>query len=76
MSMNQDGVLSLHGGESFLTERESDAFQVLHGTVHVYIVPIKQGRPGRRSFLYQAEEREVLPAVASRDPKYLALIPI
>ena len=70
MRMNQDGVLSLHGGESFLTERESDAFQVLHGTVLVYIVPIKQGRPGRRSFLYQAEEREVLPAFACRDLEY------
>lgn len=62
--------ISLKGGETFITQNKSDAFRVLSGAVLVYIVPVKNDTPGRRSFIYEASAGEVLPGFCYRDMEY------
>lgn len=63
-------AISLKGGEVYLTRSETTAYKVVEGTVLMYIVPLKNGQPGRRSFIYQAEQGEVIPSFAYRDIEY------
>ncbi len=65
-----DNLISLKGGETYITNSETNAYKVLEGTVLVYVVPIKNGKPGRRSFIYQAESNEVIPSFAYKDIEY------
>lgn len=65
-----DNLISLKGGDTYITNTEADAFKVSEGTVLVYIVPLKNGKPGRRSFIYQAESNEVIPSFAYKDIEY------
>ena len=60
--LNEVTLFSLKGGDYYITERETDAFRVRKGTVLVYIVPLKKTGIGRRSFIYEASEGEVLPS--------------
>ena len=62
--------ISLKGGNTYITERETDAFRVKSGAVLIYIVPLKNNEPGRRSFLYEAAEGEVFPSFIYRDMEY------
>ena len=50
---NNENLFSLTGGEIYMTRSETDAFRVKSGTVLIYIVPLRNGKPGRRSFLYE-----------------------
>lgn len=69
--MNINGeFISLEGGETYLTERETDAFMVKSGTVLVYAVPLRNGKAGRRSYIYTAKKGEVIPAFSYRDIEY------
>lgn len=63
-------TISLKGGNTYITENESDAFRVKSGSVLIYIVPIKNNEAGRRSFLYEAAENEVFPSFLYRDMEY------
>ncbi len=63
-------VIHLKGGNSYITERATDAFRVKSGAVLIYIVPLKNNVPGRRSFLYEANEGEVFPSFLHRDLDY------
>ena len=65
-----DNLISLKGGDTYITNKEADAFKVSEGTVLVYVVPLKNGKPGRRSFIYQAESNEVIPSFAYKDIEY------
>lgn len=60
----------LKGSEYHITDNDSDAFRVKQGKVLVYIVPLKKGEPGRRSFIYEASPGEVLPSFCYRDAEY------
>lgn len=62
--------ISLKGGDVYLTHSETTAYKVVEGTVLMYIVPLKKGQPGRRSFIYQAEKNEVIPSFAYKDIEY------
>ena len=62
--------ISLKGGNYYITERETDAFRVKSGTILVYIVPVDKNEIGRRSFIYEAGEGEVLPSFYYRDLDY------
>lgn len=62
--------ISLKGGDVYLTHDETTAYKVTEGTVLMYIVPLKKGQPGRRSFLYQAEKNEVIPSFSYKDIEY------
>ena len=65
-----DNLISLKGGDAYLTHSEVNAYKIVDGTVLVYVVPLKNGKPGRRSFIYQAETNEVIPAFAYKDIEY------
>ena len=49
-----DNLIFLKGGDTYITNSEANAYKVMEGTVLVYVVPLKNGTPGRRSFVYQA----------------------
>lgn len=63
-------TMTLKGGDFYVTEQASDAFRVEDGTLLVYIVPLRGGEIGRRSFLYEAQAGEVIPAFCCRDLEY------
>lgn len=65
-----ENLLSLKGGEIHITNCEADAYKIKSGTVLVYVVPLKQGKPGRRSFIYEAECNEVIPSFVYKDIEY------
>ena len=65
-----DNLISLKGGDTYITNLPTDAYKVLEGTVLMYVVPIKNGKPGRRSFIYQAECNEVIPGFSYKDIEY------
>ncbi len=65
-----DNIISLKGGDTYITNSETNAYKVSEGTVLVYVVPMKKGKPGRRSFIYQAEKNEVIPSFSYKDIEY------
>lgn len=66
----ENSTFSLKGGDSYITRRESDAFRVKSGSVLIYIVPVKSGTAGRRSFLYEAQPGELIPSFVYKDMEY------
>lgn len=68
--MEDNKRIFLKGGDHYLTENGSDAFRVRSGTVLVYIVPVREGEAGRRSFIYEAHAGEVLPGFCHCDPDH------
>lgn len=69
--MNEERkIINLKGGETFITNKGDDAYRVISGSILVYIVPIKKGVSGRRSFVYEASANETLPGFCYRDIEY------
>lgn len=66
----KENTIVLQGGEYYITSNPNDAFHVKSGTVLVFIVPLKNGKLGRRSFLFEADEKSVIPAFCYRDMDY------
>lgn len=64
--MNEN-LITLKGGTYYITEFETDAFRVKCGTLLIYIVPFDNKVIGRRSFIYEASENEVIPSFFYRD---------
>lgn len=65
-----DEIISLEGGEAYLTDRETDAFKIRSGAVLIYAVPLRNGKAGRRSYIYTAVKGEVIPAFSYTDIEY------
>ena len=65
--INEAKLFKLKGGDHYITEKCGDAFRIHKGTVLVYIVPWKKEGMGRRSFLYEAQEGEVIPGLFHTD---------
>ncbi len=63
-------LFSLSGGDNYITQNEKDAFRVKSGVVLVYIVPLCDNYPGRKSFVYEASQGEVIPSFCYRDMEY------
>lgn len=63
-------IVVLGGGKNYTTEGEYDAFRVKEGVVIVYIVPLKNGQLGRRSYIYEAKKGEVIPSFVYRDIEF------
>ncbi|MEM1483410.1 NHLP bacteriocin export ABC transporter permease/ATPase subunit [Oscillospiraceae bacterium PP1C4] len=59
--------IALSGGQKFLTDEKGCTYRVQSGSILVYVLPILDGRPSRRVFLYQAEQGELLPSVDWED---------
>lgn len=69
MADNQNSIF-LKGGRYYITERETDAFRIKSGQVLIFIVPLKNGRLRRRSFLYEATQGEAFPSFYCRDEEF------
>lgn len=55
--------ICLQGGEIYLTKNPESTFIIREGTIFLYVLPVKKnGEMGRRLFLYEAGEGEVLPS--------------
>jgi len=65
--INEAKLFKLKGGDHYVTEKCGDAFRIHKGTVLVYIVPWNKEGMGRRSFLYEAQEGEVIPGLFYTD---------
>ena len=63
----ENRVVSLNGSSYYLSENDSDAYKVISGTVLVFIVPEKKWGTGRKSFIYEASEGEIIPSFCCRD---------
>lgn len=66
----KDNIISLSGGSFYITANNADAYKVINGDVLVYIVPYDNETIGRRSFIYEATEQEVIPSFCYRDMNY------
>ncbi len=62
--------IALAGGKNYFCENDSEAYRIVSGPVLVYIAPITQCGTGRRSFLYEAGEGEIIPSFHCRDSEY------
>lgn len=60
----------LKGGSYHITENPADAYRVLDGKVYVYIVPLKNSCPGRRTLVYEASAGELIPSFYFKDIDY------
>lgn len=67
---NQSNIISLKGGNTYITHVMEDAYRVKSGTLLVYIVPYNQNKLGRRTFIYEAQKGEVIPGFAYKDMDY------
>ncbi len=63
----ENRVVSLSGSSYYYSENDSDAYRVISGTVLVFIVPEKQWGTGRKSFICEAGEGEIIPSFRCRD---------
>lgn len=68
--MSEEKRINLKGGDSYITEDENNAFRVVSGVILVYIVPFNNNEIGRRAFIYEASEGEVLPSFCFCDMEY------
>lgn len=64
----QAANLKLQGGMIHLTGVGEQAFRVLSGHVLVYILPIQEGKAGRRYLLHEAVEGESIPGFCEEAP--------
>ncbi len=62
--------LALSGTDFYITEYEKDAWRVTSGCVLVFVVPWKNGAPGRRLLLCEAETGRIIPSFVYRDKNY------
>ena len=65
-----DNTINLYGGDYHITNDGENAYIVKKGVVLVYIIPYKNDEPGRRSFVYEAHQGEVIPSLVYRDNEY------
>ncbi|MCD8090161.1 MAG: NHLP bacteriocin export ABC transporter permease/ATPase subunit [Clostridiales bacterium] len=52
----------LKGGEMYLCEDNISTLRISEGKVLIYIVPVAEGKAGRRSFAYEASPGEFIPS--------------
>ena len=62
-------VIRLVPGKKLITERDA-AYMVTGGVVNVYIVPIDEGRSGRRVFVTEVRAGDVFPSLTYMDRDY------
>ena len=58
----ENKVISLKGSGRYYSVNDTDAYRVLKGTVLVFIVPEEKWGEGRKSFIYEAAEGEIIPS--------------
>ena len=66
-------VIKLSAGSSYITREEKAGFLVKEGSMLVYIVPLINGRPGRRTLIFEAQAGDVVPAFMYTDEESQSL---
>lgn len=61
--------IRLKGGQKLITEDPRKAWQVLEGHVLVYVLPLAEGRPGRRFLIGEMTEGEWIPSLCWENEK-------
>lgn len=60
----------LRGGEFIITDNKYNVYKVLTGNLLVFIIPYRNSTQGRRMFLCEAKEEELIPAYSYKDMEY------
>lgn len=63
--MNTTGMQELRGGAVFLTNEPRKAYRIEEGNLLVYLIPFQMGKAGRRLFLGEFKEGDIIPGFAS-----------
>ena len=66
----REKMIRLCETDSLVTEEEKDVYKVQSGSVIVYIVPWKAGKPGSRIRLCEVEAGRLIPSLAYTDADY------
>ncbi len=69
MDENLD-ILHLGGADICMTDEEQGAYKVRNGLIRVFIVPLKNGKPGQRRLLCEVGEGHLIPSFKYRDENY------
>lgn len=68
--MDDNNRIRLTSGQVYITESGQDAFIVRSGVLLVYVVTYRHGNFGKRVFLYEAKQGEVIPGFCYTDMNY------
>ena len=68
--MEDNNQIRLTSGQVTITESGQDAFIVRSGALLVYVVTYQHGNFGKRVFLYEAKQGEVIPGFCYTDMNY------
>lgn len=63
-------LLTLSGADVFCPQSQMDAYRIEQGEMFIYIVPWKNGKPGRRVLLCEAATGKMIPAFVYKDMDY------
>ena len=68
--MDDHNQIRLTSGQVYITESGQDAFIVRSGALLIYVVTYQRGNFGKRVFLYEAKQGEVIPGFCYTDMNY------
>ena len=68
--MEDNTRIRLKSGQIYITESGNDAFIVRSGVLLIYVVTYQHGKFGKREFLYEAKQGEVIPGFCYTDMNY------
>ena len=68
--MDDQNQIRLTSGQVYITENGQDAFIVRSGALLIYVVTYQRGNFGKRVFLYEAKQGEVIPGFCYTDMNY------
>lgn len=68
--MDDQNQIRLTSGQVYITENGQDAFIVRSGVLLIYVVTYQRGNFGKRVFLYEAKQGEVIPGFCYTDMNY------
>lgn len=63
-------LLTLSGADVFCPQEPRDVYRIEQGELFIYIVPWKNGKPGRRVLLCEANAGKMIPAFVYKDLDY------
>ena len=69
VDQNQN-ILHLGSTDACVTDEEQGAYKVQSGLIHVFVAPLKNGKPGLRRLLCEVGEGQLIPSFRYRDESY------
>ena len=65
-----NGYTFLKSGQKYITENNMDAIHIVSGFVLVYMVPLRNKKPGRRALMCKVESGHTIPGFTFKDGKH------